>query len=65
MIPSCMCFSPARVRIGGLAKTEIEREVEIHFLAQLLPDSILFVSFDDKMMIVKIFDDEAFFFIHH
>ena len=43
----------------------IEREVETHLLAQLLPDSILLVSFYDKMMIVEILDDEAFLFIHH
>jgi hypothetical protein len=42
-----------------------EGEVETHLLVQLLPDSILLVSFYDKMMIVKIFNDEAFLFIHH
>ena len=63
MFPCCTCSSPANKFVSRLKEQSKER-AQMHLSFQFLPHPVFLVGFDDKMMVVEIFNDKTALFIH-
>ena len=63
IIPNCTCSSPTERSVSGVpGKTRFGGTPHLHF--ELFPHSVLFVSLDDDVEIVKVLDDEVVSLVH-
>lgn len=63
IIPNCTCSSPTERNVSAaVRKTRFEATPHLHF--ELFPHSVLFISLDDDVEIVKVLDDKVVPLVH-